>query len=54
MGEEKFNIDDLRRRVQQKRELIKERSKMVSPYPPPRYDDVYSDGLKWLENDENE
>jgi len=42
-------IEDLRRRIRERFRELRENPKLVSPNPPPRYDEVFFQGTRWLD-----
>ena len=45
----KQKLERLRGIVKKKLKEKRKRNRMICPFPPPRYDEVWSEGVQWLE-----
>ena len=45
----KAKVEALRARVQQRLQELRERPEWIAPDPPPRYDEVFFRGTRWLD-----
>ena len=45
----KARIKELRFRIREHFQELREKPKLVSPNPPPRYDEVFFQGTQWLD-----
>ena len=44
-----IKLQQLRARVQQRLRELRERPQSVPPNPPPRYDEIFARGQRWLD-----
>ncbi len=45
----KTKIEELRARIQQRLQELREKPQVLPPNPPPRYDEVFFRGTQWLD-----
>ena len=53
MDEKQKRMEELKNKLSQHRELQRIKRKMITPITPPRYDDVYFNGISELFGDDN-